>query len=85
MAKLLDVTPHQVAEQHFDFTSAVDALVSELETRLTVEERQFLERLPQIAQELDVHATEAGAVDDVDLMLEWLQGDLPKNSVLISR
>ncbi len=83
MAKLLEVTPHQVAERHFDFVNAVDALVSELETRLTAEEREFLGRLPQIAQELDVHSTEVGAVDDVELMLEWLQGDLPKNSVLI--
>ena len=83
LAKLLDVTPQQVAERHLDFINAVDALVGELETRLTAEERQFLERLPQIAQELDVHSTEASAVDDVELMLEWLQDDLPKNSVLI--
>ena len=83
LAKLLDVTPQQIAERHLDFINAVDALVSELETRLTAEERQFLERLPQIAQELDVHSTEASTFDDVELMLEWLQGDLPKNSVLI--
>ena len=68
---------------HLDFINAVDALISELETRLTTEERQFLERLPQIAQELDLYSTEVSAVDDVALMLEWLQGDLPKNSVLI--
>ncbi|MYK19420.1 hypothetical protein F4055_14825, partial [Candidatus Poribacteria bacterium] len=83
LAKLLDVTPQQVAERHLDFINAVDALVNELETRLSAEERQFLERLPQIAQELDVHSTDVSAVDDVELMLEWLQGDLPKNSVLI--
>ena len=83
LAKLLDVTPQQVAERHLDFINSVDALITELETRLTAEERQFLERLPQIAQELDVYSTDVGAVDDVELMLEWLQGDLPKNSVLI--
>ena len=83
MAKLLEVNPQQVAERHFDFENAVDALVSELSTRLTDEERGFLERLPQIAQQLDLYSTEVGAVDDVELMLEWLEGDLPKNSVLI--
>lgn len=83
LAKLLDVTPQQVAERHLDFINSVDALIAELETRLTTEERQFLERLPQIAQELDLYSTEVSAVDDVALMLEWLQGDLPKNSVLI--
>lgn len=83
LAKLLDVTPQQIAERHLDFINSVDALISELETRLTTEERQFLERLPQIAQELDLYSTEVNAVDDVALMLEWLQGDLPKNSVLI--
>lgn len=83
LAKLLDVTPQQVAERHLDFINSVDTLITELETRLTAEERQFLERLPQIAQELDVYSTDVGAVDDVELMLEWLQGDLPKNSVLI--
>ena len=83
MAKLLEVTPHQVAERHFDFINSVDSLVNELSTRLTDEERAFLERLPDIAQQLDVYSTEVSAVDDVELMLEWLEGDLPKNSVLI--
>ena len=83
MAKLLEVEPQKIADQHFDFTNSVDALVNELGTRLTDEERGFLERLPQIAQQLDLYSTEISAVDDVELMLEWLQGDLPKNSVLI--
>lgn len=83
MAKLLGVNPQQVAEQHFDFVIGVDALVNELRTRLTDEERGFLDRLPQIAQQLDLQSTEMSAVDDVELLLEWLEGDLPKNSVLI--
>lgn len=83
MAKLLEVNSHQVAERHFDFINSVDSLVNELSTRLTDEERAFLERLPEIAQQLDVYSSEVSAVDDVELMLEWLEGDLPKNSVLI--
>ena len=83
MAKLLEVDSQQIAEQHFDFTNAVEALINELGTKLTDEERSFLERLPEIAQQLDIHTTEAGTADDIDLLLEWLQADLPKNSVLI--
>ena len=83
MAKLLEVNPQQIAERHFDFINAVDALVNELGAKLSDEERGFLDRLPQIAQPLDVYSTETGTVDDVELLLEWLQGDLPKSSVLI--
>lgn len=83
MAKLLEVDSQQIAEQHFDFTNSVEALTNELGTKLTDEERSFLERLPEIAQQLDIYTTESGAADDIDLLLEWLQADLPKNSVLI--
>ena len=83
MAKLLEVEPQNIADQHFEFTIAVDVLLNELGSRLTNEERGFLERLPQIARQLDLHSTAISTADDVELMLEWLQGDLPKNSVLI--
>ena len=83
MAKLLEVGPQQIAERHFDFINSVESLIGELGTKLTDEERGFLERLPETAQQLDTYATEAGIVDDVDLLLEWLQDDLPKHSVLI--
>ena len=83
MEKLLEVDSQQIAEQHFDFTNSVEALINELGTKLTDEERSFLERLPEIAQQLDIYTTESGAADDIDLLLEWLQADLPKNSVLI--
>ena len=83
MAKLLEVNPQQIAEQHLDFINAVDSLIDELGSKLTDEERGFIDRLPKIAQQLDTYAVEAGATDDVALLLEWLQGDLPKSSVLI--
>ena len=39
---------------------------------------------PQIAQQLDTYTTtEAGDTGDVAVLLDWLQGDLPKHSVLI--
>ena len=33
--------------------------------------------------QLEVHTENNGSNDDADLLLEWLQGDLPKTSVLI--
>ena len=83
MAKLLEVSPQQIAEQHFDFINAIESLIDELGTRLADEERSFLERLPEITEQLDTHAMETGTADDIDLLLEWLEADLPKNSVLI--
>ncbi len=83
LAKLLEVSPDQIAENHFDFTNAVNALMDELGAKLTDEERGFLERSPQIAQQLDTYTAAVDDTDDTALLLEWLQGDLPKSSVLI--
>ena len=83
LAKLLEVSSQQIAENHLNYVNAVGSLIDELGTKLTDEERGFLERLPQIAQQLDTYATETEDTDDVAVLLEWLQGDLPKNSVLI--
>ena len=83
MAKLLEVSPGHIAEQHFDFVNGVESLINELGTKLTDEERGFLQRLPEIAQQLDTYSIETGTSDDIDVLLEWLQAELPKNSVLI--
>ena len=83
LAKLLDVRPQHIAENNFNYANAVNSLIDEVGTKLTDEERGFLERLPGIAQQLDTYTTEADDTDDIAILLEWLQGDLPKNSVLI--
>ena len=84
LAKILEVRPHQIAENDFNYMNAVDSLINELNTKLTDEERGFLERLPQIAQKLDTYVTaEPDDTGDVAVLLNWLQGDLPKHSVLI--
>ena len=84
LAKLLDVSSQQIAENDFNYINAVDSLIDELSTKLTDEERGFLERLPQIAQQLDTYTpAEADNTNDVAVFLDWLQGDLPKHSVLI--
>lgn len=83
LAKLLEVSSQQIAENHLNYVNAADSLIDELGTKLTDEERGFLERLPQIAQQFDTYPTENEDTNDVAVLLEWLQGDLPKNSVLI--
>ena len=84
LAKLLEVSPYQIAENDFNYINAVNSLIDELSTKLTDEERGFLKRLPQIAQQLDTYATaEPNDTGDVAVLLNWLQGALPKHSVLI--
>ena len=83
LAKLLEVNSQQIAENHLNYTNAVSSLIHELDTKLTDEERGFLQRLPDIAQQLDTYPMDTDDVDDVAVLLEWLQGDLPKNSVLV--
>ncbi|MYB00722.1 DNA polymerase III subunit delta [Candidatus Poribacteria bacterium] len=83
LAKLLDVSPQHIAENNFNYLNAVASLIDEVGTKLTDEERGFLERLPGIAQQLETYTTELDDTDDIAILLEWLQGDLPKNSVLI--
>ncbi len=83
VTKLLEVTAQQIAEQHPNFTTAVEEFINELGSKLSDNERGFLERLPQIAEEIEGGSTDIGETDDAELLLEWLQGDLPKTSVLI--
>ena len=42
-----------------------------------------MKRLPQVAEKVDVSSADASAADDAELLFEWLQGELPKTSVLI--
>lgn len=81
--KFLEVTPQQIAERHVDFSNAVEAVMAEVGDKLTADERAFLERLPQVAEKVDVSSADASAADDAELLFEWLQGELPKTSVLI--
>lgn len=82
-ANLLGVPTQQIANGHPDFNNAVEELSETLGDGLTEDVRSFLTRLPQIASQLDTHSEGGNSNNDTDLLLEWLQDDLPEKSVLI--
>lgn len=82
-AKLLGVSTQQIADQHSDFNSAIEETSETLAGGLTEDVQAFLKRLPQLASQLEVDSENSTSGDDADLLLEWLQEDLPETSVLI--
>lgn len=82
-ANLLGVPTEQIANGHPDFNNAVEEISETLGDGLTEDVRSFLTRLPQLASQLSTHSESKKSNDDADLLLEWLQDDLPKTSVLI--
>ncbi|MCY4402375.1 MAG: hypothetical protein OXD54_07360 [Candidatus Poribacteria bacterium] len=83
IAKLLSVSIQQIADGESDYNSAVDEINESLGGRMNEDVSRFFSRLPQLASQHDT-ITESGSNNgDADLLLEWLEGDLPKTSVLI--
>ena len=82
-ANLLGVPTQQIANGNSDFNNAVEEISDTLGDGLTEDVRAFLTRLPQLASQLDTHSENRNSNQDADLLLEWLQEDLPKKSVLI--
>ena len=83
IAKLLGVSTQQIADQHADFSNAVEDISETLGGGLTEDMKAFFARMPKLAAQLDIHSANSSSNDDAELLLEWLQGDLPKTSVLI--
>ena len=89
IAKLFGVPIEQIATGHPDFNNAIEEISETLGDGLTEDVRAFLTRLPQLAASLPQLAqldsqSESGNTDnDAELLLEWLQDDLPETSVLI--
>ena len=86
IAKLLGVPTEQIANGHPDFNNAIEEISETLGDGLTEDVRAFLTRLPQLAShlsQLDSQSENRNSNDDTDLLLEWLQDDLPETSVLI--
>ena len=85
-AKLLGVPIEQIANGHPDFNNAIEEMGETLGDGLTEDVRAFLTRLPQLAAslpELDSQSESRSSDNDTDLLLEWLQEDLPETSVLV--
>ncbi len=84
IAKLLGVSTQQITDQHAGFHSAIEEMSETLRSGLTEDVKAFFARMPELAAQLEVHSENSSSSDnDTDMLLEWLQGDLPKTSVLI--
>jgi len=69
----------EIAEQRPEYLNAVQALIEEL----APEEIEFLNDLPSQALQLGDIQPLTGAANDTDILIGWLEGDLPEQSVLI--
>lgn len=83
MSKVLDIPAQEIAEQSGNFKSAVNDLIKDHGDNLGAPELAFLENLPDIATRVEDLQNLAGGADDVELLIKWLEGNLPATSVLI--
>ena len=83
VAKLLGISTQQIANGDTDFSSAVDEISETLGSSVPEDVRAFFMRLPQLASQLDEHQEVRSSNEDTELLLEWLEGNLPESSVLI--
>ena len=83
MVKVLGVSAQDIADENSDFRDAIGDLIEENEAGLTPEDLDFLRSLPQITAQIDNLQHISGTVDDTEVLIEWLGGELPKTSVLI--
>ncbi len=83
MTKALGVSAQDIADQSHDFNSSLKNFIEPNEDSLSSEDLDFLRNLPHIATQIDAPQAISAPVDDTELLIEWLQGALPKTSVLI--
>ncbi len=83
ITKILGVSIQQIADGGEEYNSAVDELYDSLGSGVTEDVRTFFSSLPQLASQLETDTETSSNNGDADLLLEWLEGDLPETSVLI--
>lgn len=83
VAKLLRISTQQIADRNSDYIGAVDEISETLGSSVPEDIQAFFTRLPQLASQLDEHQEVRSSNEDTELLLEWLEGDLPDTSVLI--
>ncbi|RKU10580.1 DNA polymerase III subunit delta [Candidatus Poribacteria bacterium] len=83
MVKVLGVSAQDIADETSDYRETIGDLIEENEEGLSAEDLEFLRNLPQITSQIDDFQHISGAADDTEILIEWLDGELPKTSVLI--
>ena len=83
MVKVSGVSAQDIADENSDFRETIGGLIKENEAGLSPEDLEFLRNLPQITAQIDDFQHISSAADDTEILIEWLDGELPKTSVLI--
>ena len=83
MVKVLGVSAQDIADENSNFREAIADLIEENEEGLSPEDLEFLRNLPQITAQIDDFLHISGTADDTEILIEWLDGELPKTSVVI--
>ena len=83
MVKVLGVSAQDIADENSDFRETIGDLIEENEEGLSPEDLDFLRNLPQITAQIDDFQHISGAADDTEILIEWLDGELPKTSIVI--
>lgn len=83
IAKLLGITSQQIADNHPAYSSAIEEITQKLGGVLSEDVSTFFQRLPNLSSQIDTHTDNDSEDNNTDLMMEWLQGELPKSSILI--
>lgn len=83
IAKLLGITSQQIADNHPAYSSAIEEITQKMGGVLSEDVRTFFLRLPNLSSQIETHSDNDSDDNNTDLMMEWLQGELPKSSILI--
>ena len=83
IAKAMEVSPQEIADRNSEFESAMNHFIEQFRNSLSPDEFEFFQRLPEAASQLDGLHYVPEAANDAELLIEWLEGELPKFSVLI--
>lgn len=83
IAKALEVSAQEIAVRSSEFESAMNHFIEQHKNSLSPDDLEFFRGLPQAASQIDDLHVIAEATNDAELLIEWLEGELPKSSVLI--
>lgn len=83
MVKVLGVSAQDIADESSDFREAISDLIEANEEGLSPEDLEFLHNLSQITAQIEDLQHISGTADDTEILIQWLDGELPKTSVLI--
>ena len=81
MANLLENSITDILNEEDNFKQNLQSLEVLVSNQLNSEEQKFIQQLPTLALEVDLSGTKIKT--DEELLFNWLEGSLPKSSVLV--